>query len=594
MARGPRSLAIRNDHIGDNGLLSPRHTNVGCGVNPTKTPLRQDRTVSPFYLISLTIGAGGLQMVWTTLSGHGSMYLSSLDLPRHTTSFIWLAGPISGALIQPYFCFWSDRCTHPWGRRKPFLFFGALVTMMALLLLPWTAELAGHLSYDFETDDLPASGMSKGIIAALLIWTINIAVQPIQMGIRSLICEACPEHQQVQATAYSSCTSSIVMVFGFAIGTTKSLPLLPWSEDNQFKYVCLVAALMLGTSTLITLCVVKEGPPNFPKARQGYNPLYVAKQYYRGLATLPPVVKKVYQVQFFAWLGWFPFFFYITTYFAGLVNQDAPKQTASIDTTQEPPRGQSATQAACFAMLFFALVALSCNIILIRSARPSSPQQHSPPPSSSRFSQGSEKVQQDRDEEDVGLLEGAPEIPKSAIPKLTIARAWVIAHLLTATTVLSTGFTRSLTASTLLISCLGIGWALTHWAPMSLINTAVASQLSQTKTRPNDTTTYRDVEFLGESQCPSTPLLMNSFPRSSKEPPAERSEMQTGIVMGLYNLSTATPQIIAALGSSFMFWVSGKYDLDDTETVGWVIRAFALSGFVAAYLASRIVKMQGK
>jgi solute carrier family 45 protein 1/2/4 len=55
--------------------------------------------------------------------------------------------------------------------------------------------------------------------------------------------------------------------------------------------------------------------------------------------------------------------------------------------------------------------------------------------------------------------------------------------------------------------------------------------------------------------------------------------------MGIYNISIAAPQVVAAIGSGGLFWILGRLGVDDREAVGWVIRLGGLSSLAAAWLA---------
>jgi solute carrier family 45 protein 1/2/4 len=50
-------------------------------------------------------------------------------------SLAWLAGPLSGIIVQPIIGILSDSCQHPFGRRRPFLIVGTIFTSLALSLL---------------------------------------------------------------------------------------------------------------------------------------------------------------------------------------------------------------------------------------------------------------------------------------------------------------------------------------------------------------------------------------------------------------------------------------------------------------------------
>lgn len=66
-------------------------------------------------------------------------------MSKSLLAFVWIAGPLSGTLVQPYVGIRSDNCRSPWGRRVPFMLAGAFATAMSLLCLAWV----GHFS-DFS------------------------------------------------------------------------------------------------------------------------------------------------------------------------------------------------------------------------------------------------------------------------------------------------------------------------------------------------------------------------------------------------------------------------------------------------------------
>ena len=58
-------------------------------------------------------------------------------------ALVWIAGPLSGALVQPYVGMKSDNCRITWGKRRPFIVGGAAATIMSLMVLAWAAEIVG-------------------------------------------------------------------------------------------------------------------------------------------------------------------------------------------------------------------------------------------------------------------------------------------------------------------------------------------------------------------------------------------------------------------------------------------------------------------
>lgn len=132
---------------------------------------------STWYLIFLTLSIGGLQIVWSIELSNGSPYLLSLGMSKALVAFVWLAGPMTGVLVQPYIGIISDRCRIPWGRRKPFMIAGTLGTVGSSLLLAYAkqiVQLIGRWGPDATYD-----GYWQGItiaLATVLMWALDFSV----------------------------------------------------------------------------------------------------------------------------------------------------------------------------------------------------------------------------------------------------------------------------------------------------------------------------------------------------------------------------------------------------------------------------------
>ncbi|HCB17061.1 MAG TPA: MFS transporter, partial [Alteromonas sp.] len=56
---------------------------------------------------------------------------------EHELPILWLAGPVTGLLIQPLIGAISDGTWTRFGRRKPFFMIGALVGSIAVMFMPY-------------------------------------------------------------------------------------------------------------------------------------------------------------------------------------------------------------------------------------------------------------------------------------------------------------------------------------------------------------------------------------------------------------------------------------------------------------------------
>lgn len=70
-------------------------------------------------------------------------YLLSLGLTKGQTSMVWIAGPLSGLVVQPIIGVVSDEYRSKWGRRRPFIVIGSLLVAGGLLTLGFTKEIVG-------------------------------------------------------------------------------------------------------------------------------------------------------------------------------------------------------------------------------------------------------------------------------------------------------------------------------------------------------------------------------------------------------------------------------------------------------------------
>lgn len=69
-------------------------------------------------------------------------YLLNLGLTKSQTSLVWIAGPLSGLIVQPIVGALADSSTSRWGRRRPYIAVGSSIVAASLITLGWTKEIA--------------------------------------------------------------------------------------------------------------------------------------------------------------------------------------------------------------------------------------------------------------------------------------------------------------------------------------------------------------------------------------------------------------------------------------------------------------------
>lgn len=187
---------------------------------------------------------------------------------------------------------------------------------MSLLGFAWAsslAQLVGNVC-GLRTDEASLQ-TATAIIAVFFVFTLNASIQPLQSGLRTLIVDLCPQEQQQAASAWVGRITSMANVLGYLASFADLPHLFPILGSSQFRALCLIISTVLFITVSLTCWTVREKDPiletNYSENQD------TAWVKLRCLLTsfhrLPPRVQQVFRMQFFAWIGWFPFLFYITT-----------------------------------------------------------------------------------------------------------------------------------------------------------------------------------------------------------------------------------------------------------------------------------------
>lgn len=58
-------------------------------------------------------------------------------------SLVFIAGPLSGLIMQPLVGILADRSKSKFGRRRPFILGGCAIAVAGMMALGWAKEMAG-------------------------------------------------------------------------------------------------------------------------------------------------------------------------------------------------------------------------------------------------------------------------------------------------------------------------------------------------------------------------------------------------------------------------------------------------------------------
>lgn len=531
---------------------------VEQGINPTR-PL--------WFIILITLIEGGLQLSWSTEFSNGTPFLRSLGMSKTLMSLVWIAGPMSGTFGQPIVGVLSDELRWKIGRRRPFIVGGGLATIASLMILSWSKDIMGlFLSRNIDPEDLKHKTIP---LAVAFVYILDFSISAIQASARAFLVDNIPTHQQQRASAWAARMVGFGNIIGYGLGATNLPKLFPWFGDTQFKVLCACASMALVLCVTTAVTGVKERDPNKDPSVKSVVTIHgqsKLKQIFldtkKAILNLSPQTRLVCNIQFFAWIGYFPMLFYTTTFVGEMYRREKLAQLPA-GTVLSPHDmdllWEESTRRGTFAMVLYAITSLSGNLILpflVKKAYHSTTQ-----------------YDEDSDNDDrrhvVPTLLQLENIPGySYISRLhgstTVARCWTVSHGIFILAMFSTFFISTYRGATALIAVLGICWAHALWAPYTLI----AEEISRVKEKK---------------------LLATLNPDASSHQRYQHYEHQAGVILGVHNVFIASPQVISSLMCSVLFkFFSKQDDSEQDNSIAWVFRFGGCSALIALYLSLKL------
>ncbi|ORX86098.1 MFS general substrate transporter [Anaeromyces robustus] len=313
--------------------------------NGKEAPLKHLSKLDLFYL---TIALAGVQFTWSVELAYGTPYLLSLGLPKSLTALVWLAGPLSGLIIQPLIGFYSDRCTSKYGRRRPYIIAGTLLVVCSILFISYSKEIGSFLAFGGDSQTITIW------IAVIAFYGLDFAINVVQACCRALSIDVSPGDQQNDASIWASRMIGIGNIFGYFMGFIDLKSYLPFLGSTQLKCLCIIANAVLIITVALTCIkteerVLSSNIENYDI--KWYTPLVNIVQ---SMSHLPGPIQKICNVQFWSWIGWFPFLFYTTAW----INYIYFKNNSSDGNEEE------ATRTGSFALLIYSIISLIASFIL--------------------------------------------------------------------------------------------------------------------------------------------------------------------------------------------------------------------------------------
>ena len=130
--------------------------------------------LSFWQIINMNVGFFGIQFSFGLQQSNMSPIYKYLGANEASLPYLWLAGPITGLLVQPLIGAMSDRTITRWGRRTPYFLIGAILCSLGLLAMPYSPTLW---------------------MAASLLWILDAANNVTMEPYRAFVSDKLPDDQ---------------------------------------------------------------------------------------------------------------------------------------------------------------------------------------------------------------------------------------------------------------------------------------------------------------------------------------------------------------------------------------------------------------
>jgi maltose/moltooligosaccharide transporter len=271
--------------------------------------------LSFWQIWNLSFGFLGVQIGYSLQNGNTSRILEALGADVHSIGYFWLAAPLAGLIVQPIIGLSSDKTWTRLGRRIPFIFFGAIVSALAMFFMP-NAEYFTYL--------LPP--LIFGAVMLLLMDTsFNVTMQPF----RALVGDMVNDEQKNLGYSLQSALINFGAVFGsllpwiLAKSGVANVPAAGEKVAASVIWSFYIGGAILLVTVLWTAFRTKEYAP---KEHALYNDIDLESEtvtektsIFKLLSNAPKIFWQLGIVQFFSWFALFLMWVYTTRAIANQV-----------------------------------------------------------------------------------------------------------------------------------------------------------------------------------------------------------------------------------------------------------------------------------
>lgn len=273
--------------------------------------------LSLMQIVNMNVGFFGIQFSFGLQQSNMSPIYAYLGAEGKDLPLLWLAGPMTGLLVQPLVGAFSDRTLSRWGRRTPYFLIGAILCSLGLLLMPYSPTLW---------------------FAAGLLWILDAANNTTMEPYRAYVSDRLRREQHSLGFLTQSAFTGLAQTLAYL-----SPSLLVWLGmnkdavgDNHIPQVTLAAFMIGALLSFSTVWWSVRRVPELPLSAEERAQIQAQprglgaalREILQALREMPPTMRQLAWMSLFQWYGMMCYWIYIVPCLARTVFGTSDAQSA--------------------------------------------------------------------------------------------------------------------------------------------------------------------------------------------------------------------------------------------------------------------------
>ncbi len=256
--------------------------------------------LSFWQILSMNFGFFGIQYSFGLQQANMSPIYKYLGADEASLPLLWLAGPMTGLLVQPIIGAMSDRTISKWGRRTPYFMIGAILCSICLLFMPFSPTLW---------------------FAASLLWILDAANNVTMEPYRAYVSDRLNTDQHSLGFLTQSAFTGLAQTLAYL---TPSL--LFWFglnkdavNDSNIPHITVIAFLIGSLLSFTTVWWSVHSTPELPLTPQETQAILAKPtgikatfaEVIEALRDMPQAMRQLWWMKLFQWYGMMCYWIYI-------------------------------------------------------------------------------------------------------------------------------------------------------------------------------------------------------------------------------------------------------------------------------------------